>query len=300
MGKTGTKPTVYIHADDYGMTPETCRRILRCYDEGCLNYVGIVPNGCMAEAAGLLNERPDLPRSIHLNLVEGPALSSPGRESLLTGKNGHMKHSFGGLFLLSLSPLRKRLADEAYEEIRCQLLRVMEDVPLENGLCIDSHQHIHMIPLLFRTLIRVIDDCGLTVKQIRIPAEPLSPFLKEPVLYKTYSPVNVIKNIVLNILWLLDRRSFRRLGIKRTLFCGLIFSGKMDERVRRVYPHFYHLAEKKGWDLELVFHPGYQKPGEPEFDPCKTSFSSFYHSPGRVIENRFLREERNRELFLRP
>ena len=142
-----------------------------------------------------------------------------------------------------------------------------------------------MIPLVFRTLLHILADHHLPVEHLRIPAEPLLPFVGCPRLWGSYSAVNAVKQAVLNGCWLLDRPAFRRSGIPTALFCGILFSGHMDaDRVRAVLPQYLRLAQERSQPVELLFHPGGVEPGGPFFDPQKTDFHPFYLSEGRAVE----------------
>ena len=284
------EPFLYIHADDYGMTKETCERILECEEKGILNSVSIMPNGCLSYAVSRLKGR-DLICAVHLNLVEGRALTPIGQASRLTRPDGYMKYSFFGLLLHSFLPGRKKLRAQVQEEIRRQLQTVTDRLPKGTEICLDSHQHTHMIPMVFRAMAEVVAEEGLSLRYLRFPAEPFWPFLKCPSLYKTYSPVNIIKQIVLNVLGFFLKRDMKKTGIPSALFCGILFSGHMDKkRVEAVFPHYYKLAKKRGMDLEFLFHPGYIKKGENFMDPFKDSFNQFYLSEGRRVENQALKE----------
>ena len=275
-------PTVYFHADDYGMTPQSSARIADCWREGCLSSVSVLPNGRL-DLAPLAGQQ--LRVAAHLNLVEGKALSPSEQVSLLTDSDGSFCRSFGGLLLLSLSLRRKQFRAQLYLELRNQILAVQDALPPGTVLCLDSHQHTHMIPLIFHTLLAVVRDLSLPIGDIRISAEPIGPFVRCPGLYRTYRPVNLLKQWVLKFLYLFDRPAHRRSGIPAPVFCGILFSGHMDAgRVSAVLPHFLRIARKKGRDLELLFHPGGVAPGEPFFDPKKESFHPFYLSQGRHVE----------------
>ena len=67
-------PIIYWHADDYGMTECSDRRIEVCRDHLC--SVSIVPNG---DAAGAVRRAlaGGLIVSLHINLVEGKHLPRP-------------------------------------------------------------------------------------------------------------------------------------------------------------------------------------------------------------------------------
>ena len=78
-------PILYFHADDYGMTAHGDALIRDCQTHGCLNSVSIVPNGSLEEAIAAL--RPSgLKLAVHLNLVEGKALSLLRRSRCLSGQ----------------------------------------------------------------------------------------------------------------------------------------------------------------------------------------------------------------------
>lgn len=278
------RPVIYWHADDYGMTPASDRRIEACRAHGLLNSVSIVPNGSLAEAVAHLQDS-GLSLAVHLNLVEGKALSAPEQIPLLADSDGTFRHSFEGLLRLSLSPQRRAFAAQVHREIRAQLLAFTAKLREKTPLRIDSHQHVHMIPVIFHELMQVIQEEKLSVAHLRIPAEPVMPFLREISLYHTYKAVNVVKQAVLNGCWVLIRPEFRRSGISTAVFCGILFSGQMDaERVKKVLPAFYRLAQKRGQPLELLFHPGGVGPGEPFFDEKKKAFHTFYRSEGRALE----------------
>ena len=193
-------PLVYFHADDYGMTPPSDALIRNCQQNGCLNSVSIVPNGALEASVEQLRSS-GLKLAVHLNLVEGKALSPAASIPLLVRPDGSFSNSFTGILRLSLSSKRKEFAAQLYQELERQLLAFAALFPAGTPLRIDSHQHVHMIPLVFRTLLQVLLDHHLPVEHLRIPAEPLSPFLGAVRLYPTYSAVNAVKQIVLNLIW---------------------------------------------------------------------------------------------------
>lgn len=290
-------PYIYMHADDFGMTSVSSERILECWKNGSLNSVSIMPNGCLDYAVEKIKET-DLACVIHINLVEGKTVYQEQNLDMLVDEKGYMKNTFFPFLIQSLIPgKRKRLKQQLYLEIKSQILEVMKCFPEKKEVLIDSHQHVHMIPLIFQTLLEVIDDCQIKVKYLRIPAEPLMPFIKERDLYKTYRPINIVKSLVLNCLWLFNRGRFKKTGIKSAVFCGIMFSGQMDEkRVMKVFPHFYKIAKNKNSDLELLFHPGFIEQNEEFMDPHKESFKEFYLSKGRKMEKNALTSNRIKEM----
>lgn len=101
-------PLVYFHADDYGMTPPSDALICDCQKNGCLNSVSIVPNGALEASVEQLRSS-GLKLAVHLNLVEGKALSPAASIPLLVRPDGSFSNSFIGLLRLSLSPSETNL-----------------------------------------------------------------------------------------------------------------------------------------------------------------------------------------------
>lgn len=275
---------VYFCADDYGMSEQTCCRIEKCAKNGVLNKISVLPNGIISDFKDRFSDI-NVTLSLHINLVEGKPLSNPRELDLLVSDNGYFKHSFVGLYLMSISPKRIKLEKQIYNEIRSQLKFWKDSFDEGTPITLDSHHHTHMIPLVFKTLMRAIKDEGLDVAYLRIPAEPITPYLLTPSLYLTYNPKNFIKQLVLKTFAFINKNEIKKSGINSAYYMGILFSGNMDEkRVNKVLVHYLELSEKNNKDIELTFHPGYLESGDEFFDANKKSFHKFYDSPGRRTE----------------
>jgi predicted glycoside hydrolase/deacetylase ChbG (UPF0249 family) len=252
--------------------------IQQCIDNGGLNKVSIFPNFEQVDLSKLKNIR----LSLHLNLVEGRCMSDVAEIDLIADENGNFKHTFGGLFKLSLTD-GKRLEAQVYKEIKAQILFWKNALPDGVPFCIDSHQHTHMIPTVFKALIKALNDEKIDLEYMRIPTEPLLPYIKTPSLYFTYSAVNIIKQWLLNFLWLFNKNQARKYKIPTSYFLGILFSGKMDyERVNKILPKYIKMAQKDGRDIEVLFHPGYLEKID---DNLKNIvFENFYLSENRKTE----------------
>ncbi len=274
---------VYFCADDYGLSAVSNARIEHCIQNGILNKVSVLPNGEITDLQNCLNMGAKL--TLHVNLIEGRPLSDPAEIDLLVGEDGRFKHSFVGLFLLSLFK-RKQLYAQLYKEVQSQL-RFWKQVVGENTpVMVDSHQHTHMIPCVFKALTRAICDEGLTVEYIRIPAEPILPYVLTPSLYLRYSPVGLVKQWLLKVLFLFDHKELMRLNTRRAYFMGVLFTGKLDEaKVRKLLPRYINLAKKRGCDVEVGFHPGYFEAGERPSIPIREGFQNYYFSRWRKVEH---------------
>ncbi len=275
---------IYFCSDDYGVSKESNDRIERCIKEGVVNKVSVLPNGEITDFKERLSAY-GVKLSLHLNLVEGYPLSNQNDVGLLLNEKGCFRYSFIGLLLLSLSSKRKKLQQQLYREIKSQLQFWKQQMGDEGTISIDSHQHTHMIPLVFHTLMQVILDEGLQVDYLRIPTEPVLPYLTSPDLYFSYPPSGLLKQWLLNFFAVINRREFQKLGIPTPYFMGAVFSGRLnEENVRKILPKYRKLAEKKGKHIEIGFHPGYMEPGETLMEGTQKSFQTFYFSKRRKME----------------
>lgn len=274
---------IYFCADDYGLNDVSSMRIKKCIDEGALNKVSVFPNFDTVDLQKLTDKK-NVRISLHLNLVEGKCMANPEEIGLLADKNGVFKNAFGGLFKLNFLK-RKKLEDELYKEIKAQVLYWKSILPQGVPFCIDSHQHTHMIPAVFKMLLKVLEDENIILKYVRVPAEPVLPYIMTPSLYMTYSPVNVIKQWLLNFLWIINKPQAKKHKISASLFMGILFSGKMDrKRVCKILPKYIKMAEKQGKDIEVLFHPGYLDENEIDFKSKNIVFEKFYLSENRKTE----------------
>ncbi len=273
---------IYFCADDYGLNEIASMRIQECVDEGALNKVSIFTNFNEIDFDKISqNKKVDI--SLHLNLVEGKCTLDASDINLITDENGNFKYSFVGLLFKSLFNKRKFEA-QVYKEIKSQIVLWRKILPKNSEFLIDSHQHTHMIPGVFKTIIKVLKEEEINLKYLRIPAEPIYPFIKTPSLYFTYKPVNLIKQWLLKFLWRVNKRYIKGYEVPTAYFFGILFSGKMDaKRVEKVLPHYIKLAERKGKDIEVLFHPGYLSKDELT-DDDNLCFKNFYLSKDRKTE----------------
>ena len=117
----------------------------------------------------------------------------------------------------------------------------------------------HMIPVVFDALMDVIREEDLPVSYIRIPREYLRLYLPHFFRLRDLSPINLVKVAILNLLSGLARLKYRKElePMEKKLFLGVALSGRMYyENLKVFFPQAMKLAGKKGWDLEILGHPG--------------------------------------------
>lgn len=271
---------IYFSADDYGLCSASSMRIKQCIDDGALNKVSVFPNFDKVDLEEIQNVR----ISLHLNLVEGKCMANADEIGLLADDKGSLKNAFGGLLKQSIFH-KEGFEKQVYKEIKAQILAWKNMLPEDSAFCVDSHQHTHMIPGVFKTLLKVLEDEEINVEYIRIPTEPVMPFIKTPSLYFSYSGINIIKQWLLKFLWLFNKGLAEKYNIHKTYFFGILFSGNMDiKRVNKILPKYIKLAEKNGKDVEVLFHPGYLQENETDFENKNIAFKKFYLSDGRKTE----------------
>lgn len=295
-----------IHADDYALTVNTSKDMLECMLAGRLDSISIVPNTvcfemCMEMLYEAIPSMPFLPKmSVHLDFVEGRCLADAQMvpDLIKTGSN-LIGLSWGTLFKFSYMPWkRKKVRRELALEICAQIERTQEaigkcieiaalhQIPFgQKGIRIDSHQHSHMIPIVWDALVSVIETQKYNVEYIRNSKEVLMAFLSEVSLWGTYRPVNFVKNRILSLYAHKVDRYYRQHSMDPMYLWGLVMSGRMDrERIERLFEKVYGKAQKDGRTLEILFHPGSMLPEEVTEEVAREAAEEFYMSEGRQIE----------------
>ena len=286
-----------IHADDYALTVHTSEDILALMKDGVLDSISIVPNNsCYSECMDMLKSSiPDLPflpkMSVHLNLVEGLSLSS--------NYGSYITSTWKSLFIDSYNPFGRSAAKARIKsEIKLQIQKVQNaikdciriakenNIPRNQiGLRIDSHQHTHMIPIVWEALTESLAENGYEAEYIRNSKEPLLPFISKPSLWTNYRPVNIIKNRILHVFSRRPDIYEKKTGHRPMYLWGLIMSGKMDsERIAVLYPRLVKKAKKEGRVLEILFHPGRMSEEEKNAEIPAEAAEAFYLNADRDTE----------------
>lgn len=299
-------PKTEIHADDYALTAATSEDMLSCMEKGYLDSISIVPNmSCFRECMERLYEAiptfPFLPTmSVHLDFVEGHSMAGAECVPLLVRKGSSlMGLSWGGLFVSSYLPWKRTVVkNQLKKEIKAQIETVQTAIDRAMGIAnkhgiscgqrsirIDSHQHAHMIPVVWEALTEVIEEEHYEVEYIRNSKEMLGAFLSEFPLWKTYRPINFIKNILLSLYSHKVDRYAKNHDLDQMYIWGLIMSGYMDyDRIAVLYPKIISRAEKDRRMLEMVFHPGRMLPEEVSDEIGEEAARDFYLREDRHVE----------------
>lgn len=287
------KSIIDIHVDDFGISRNASKDILDMIRLNKVNSISVIPNfscfmDCMKELKVYLNENQEnhVKISTHINLMEGKPCSDIDMVRDLVDEKGYFKLTWGSLLVASYNPLAyRKLKNQLKIEISKQIASVVESLPSGCPVRIDSHQHTHAIPIVYRALIEVIEEEKLNVTYFRDPGEPIFPYLTSIKIIKTYSVVNIIKNILLNMYSLKIKNYCNKHNFESPIMWGVVMSGKMDyERVSILLDRFFNLAKKKKKNLEILFHGGSVKREELTEEYTKLGFVTFHLSPNRSIE----------------
>lgn len=294
---------IWFHADDYGVTLGQSQRILDCHRYGVLNSVSILPNVLdISRPKELLDlqeaEGENIRRILHLNFVEGASLSDKSKVSMLVDKDGNFNRSFVDILKWNCTlcgKRRKRLAKQLKTEIAAQLRRVC----IENDFKItgiDSHQHYHMIPIVFDALLEVLaleEFKNVDIRYIRIPLDPLGPIIENWGRVRKVPLINWAKWMILRLYSNRNKRILHQRGIKTPVFFGIFYTCEMKyDVVKGLLDSYKAYADKKNQELELMFHPGNLESEYELLDAKSIELKEFYMSEDRFLEAQCLRDLR--------
>ena len=154
-----------VNADDYGLTEQVSRGILRGHRDGIITSTSVLAlaPGFATSGKWLLEEE-RIGVGVHLATVgEDPPLLSAREVPTLVDRNGRLPTSWR-VFLARATAGRIDAADLA-REFRTQL-EAVRDLGLD-VTHLDSHQHLHLWPLVREVVLDLAVEAG--VAAIRVP-----------------------------------------------------------------------------------------------------------------------------------
>lgn len=289
------KNNIWFHADDFGVTKEQSERILSCYQNGALNSISVLPNTpALRESLEVLN-RVDpggtcIRRVLHLNFVEGKPLAGAERVPDLVDNSGYFDKSFIDFFRWNYSKRgerRREIVRQLRLEIAAQLRAVTGECDYKIT-AIDSHQHYHMIPIVFDSLMEVLLENEfehLRIYQVRIPVDPAAPLMHSAQMRRGVPKINWVKWYILKIYAGRNKKLLRDKGIETPVFFGIFYTCEMKkEVVEALLPSYKTYADKRDQGLELMFHPGNLTARYELLDERSKELVEFYMSDNRYYE----------------
>ena len=140
-----------VNADDYGYFPGVSRGILKAAASGKLTATGIMANSPdLKVQLEWLDAVDGLDFGVHLNLTFGQPLTAVMSEKLLPWGG-----SFPSAYAMSLMILQGRISIEAVRAEWCAQIEACQGRKLR---FLNSHEHIHMLPLLFPLTLELAEE----------------------------------------------------------------------------------------------------------------------------------------------
>jgi chitin disaccharide deacetylase len=198
-----------------------------------------MPNGsAFADAVKIAHENPGLGVGVHVSLVGERCVTSVEQLRGFAAEDGSLPYSYSKFIKALL--LRRFGIAEVRTEIEAQVTKV-----LAAGITpthIDFHQHLHMLPGIFKVVLALAQSTG--IKTVRIPLDRITP------------SASAARRMQISILSLFCKHNAKMLikaGIKfANHFQGLGDSGNMNE-VRLLAA----LDCLKPGVNEIMMHPGF-------------------------------------------
>jgi len=156
-----------VVADDFGLTPGVNRGIATAFREGILTSASLLTNTShLDQTLSLARMLPGLKVGVHLTLVGGRPVLEARKVPSLAPREGKFRDSWQS-FLPAWTMGRVR-EEEVRSEWRAQVARA-----LGGGIRpahLDSHQHLHVLPALWRVVMDLAREFGIS--RVRILREP--------------------------------------------------------------------------------------------------------------------------------
>ena len=228
-----------VNADDYGYFGFVSRGILQAFRCGIVTATGIFANSAHFDKhVAWLADYPELDLGVHLNLTAGAPLTER-----MKGKLAHCGEQFPGKYAVAKAVLNGSISlEDIAQEWRAQIDRC-----LAQGLqlrFLNSHEHIHMLPPLFRLVQALASEYAISHVRFATPEVP-----------RSAAPGAMIRDAAMLLMGAYDHR--RRLA-PAAEFIGMGMSGRLDLG----YLERKLAMLKPGRIYELMCHPGLKHNGE--------------------------------------
>jgi chitin disaccharide deacetylase len=267
-------PGLIVNADDLGIHPRINEGILSAYRHGILTSCTMLMTTAYLAQTVRDYVRPKLlPIGIHLSLTLGKAVAPRGEVADLIDADGNLKLAADRLVLASFKGDRgSALLRQIQREFEAQLA-MARDHGLQPTHA-DSHQHVHMNPMVFRLVEQLLPRFG--IDRLRRSREAFHAFVLGPDLPDVMRRNNFAK-------WALLR--WRAAGLRPALattddFFGVLYSGAVTKRALRALLR----GAAPGRSLEICVHPGFPAPQDVNDYP-RPGYNAFISTAARQNEH---------------
>lgn len=234
---TDARVRLVVNADDFGMTPEISRGIVKAHRAGIVTSTSLLGNcGDLEMARTLLADAPALGVGVHLALIGGQPVSDPNTLPSLTDGSGAFLSRSTDFFTRWM---RGQLnAAEIDHEIDAQIERVRAaGIAIDH---LDTHHHLGFLPLVGKAMEAAARRHGIS---------GIRSLFEKPTLSWVTEPARGFEAGVLTGLGWLSRRSMGMLRHGPQSW-GYVESGRLDEiRILEI------IGRLSAGDHELICHP---------------------------------------------
>jgi len=240
VSTNGSSIRLIVNADDFGYFRCVSEGIIDCAKNHVVTATGIMANSRhFDEFVRRIQELPEIDLGIHLNVTFGRPLSA-GFSHKLDSNHGN----FPGKFWLARAIVTNSVTlTDIVEEWRAQITRCVE--ARMNIRFLNSHEHIHMLPVLYNHSFRLAKEFG--IPHVR---------RSKPEWSRTSITKGFARNLSLQITALSNNPTCQKYPGLPLL--GLKDSGKLGVAyMKRVLPRL-----NPGCCYELMCHPGFLDPDE--------------------------------------
>jgi len=275
-----------VNADDLGIHPRIDAGIFEAFEQGVLTSATLLVTTPFTENAAREARRLKLPLGLHFSLTLGQAVASRAVVPDLVDQDNNLSLSAAKLMMLGKPNGRYR---DIYRQICCEIdAQFAAACALGLSLShVDSHQHIHTNPHIFRMLEGAAERYGL--KSLRLSRERLYAFEARTHLFANLKRLNPIKVVLAG---LVGHKITPRL-ITPDYFFGLMYSGQVTPlAMARFLAH----VGRHGGVYEIGLHPGHAAPPGENVYP-QPGYNDFISSPHREAELRLLTNAQTRALI---
>lgn len=276
-----------VNADDFGRSKGISDNISECLNVGILNSVSVPATGHAVEyALKNFKDRSNVRLAVHLDLVEHKPISSLDQVFHLIDKDGYFCFSFFSLwfkYFISPKKIKTEMEQQVKTELRNQINLVKSYMPHQSEINVDSHQHMHMIPFVFKIVLDLANEQN--IKYIRVSNEPFFIYIKTYYHLTNYLGPNLVKHFLLNLLTKMYIPKLINKNIKYPdYFIGTLFTGKMCYQAIKCA--LEKIPEQTNATIEILFHACKAIPGEEHLWRRLPGLKRYYFSKYRDMEKK--------------
>ena len=288
---------LFINADDFGLSRGINNGILESIKYGIVNSVSIVPNGyAFKDGIKKIKSKKIKKISIHINLVELEPVSPTIKINKIVNKNKELNLSPIKLAIINFlyTKNKKRIISNQIKiEMENQIKKILRNINKKNFIIgIDSHYHIHVLPFIFKIIIKLVKK--YKINYLRIPLENN---ILDQFNFKYFFEffLNMPKVVLINFFSAYCKYKYlKKSNIQHNQkFYGSLFSGNFSSGK---FERALIIAKKNNAITEIISHPGNIVSTEKKLWKNKNLINNYF-SQNRIIEKNTLSNKKLKKIL---